>query len=206
MSEEKKDKVTQDQTQQDLKETPEQDQAAKHEEDAKKETKASNEEHKENKHKKHAEEMKRQMEALKKDNAELLKSLQMERADFDNFRKRNQTAVSEAVAAGKADAIIELLPVLDNFERAFQNAPEDSEDAFLKGMKMIYTQFNDTLKKMGVEEIPALNQPFDPNFHNAVMKAEPEEGEEEGIIKEVFTKGYTLKGKVIRYSMVKVIG
>lgn len=204
MSEEKKDNVTQDQPEQVLKEPLENAQTNSGEEV--KQEAQTKEETKENKHKKHAEEMKRQLETLKKDNEELLKSLQMERADFDNFRKRNATAVSEAIAAGKADAIIELLPVLDNFERAFQNAPEDSEDAFLKGVKMIYTQFVDTLKKMGVEEIPALNQPFDPNLHNAVMKTEPEEGEEEGIIKEVFTKGYTLKGKVIRYSMVKVIG
>ncbi|MEZ4357893.1 MAG: nucleotide exchange factor GrpE [Eubacteriales bacterium] len=132
-----------------------------------------------------------------------LRNLQMERADFDNFRKRNKMAVSEAMSAAKADIIFEILPVVDNFERAL-SADLNREDAFVKGMELVLTQLYDILKKAGLKETPALGEKFDPHFHEAVMAAPCEEGIEPHTITEVFSKGYMLGDKVVRYSKVKV--
>ena len=90
---------------------------------------------------------------------------------------------------------------MDNFEKAI--TAKTSDESYKSGMEMIYTQLNDTLKKLGLEEIEALNITFDPNFHEAVMHIEDENyGEKEGI--EVLRKGYKIGDKVIRHSMVKV--
>ncbi|MGI6705265.1 MAG: nucleotide exchange factor GrpE [Clostridia bacterium] len=126
-------------------------------------------------------------------------------ADFDNYRKRNNKAVAEAFEEGMAEAVLKILPVLDNLERALEATQKNStDDAFVEGLDKIIKQFLDILHKMGLEEIPALGEDFDPEIHNAVMQAEVEEGQKEGMIVEVFQKGYKMKDKVLRYSMVKV--
>ena len=94
----------------------------------------------------------------------------------------------------------ELLAVIDNFERALE---QDAGEGFKEGMEMIFKQLGDVLKTSGLEEIPALGEDFDPNVHNAVMAEETEEYES-GKVSGVMQKGYTLNGKVIRPSMVKV--
>ena len=97
--------------------------------------------------------------------------------------------------------VTELLNVLDNFERALEHEGEDK--SFHEGMQMIFKQLFDVLEKSGLKEIPALGEEFDPNFHNAVMNEDTEEYES-GKVSGVMQKGYTLNGKVIRPSMVKV--
>lgn len=144
---------------------------------------------------------------LEETNADYLKALQRERADFENYRKRNQSAVADAMQAGMADTITAILPVLDNFERALHAVPpEEQERPIVKGIQMVYKQILDILAGMGLLEIPAEGESFDPNLHHAVMQESAGEGEEEGDVKEVFNKGYMLNGRVLRYSVVKVIG
>ena len=94
-----------------------------------------------------------------------------------------------------------ILPVVDNFERGLAQAPE--EDAFAEGIRMIYKQLMTTLEELGVKQIEAVGQEFDPDFHNAVMHVEDEEAGE-NIVVEEFQKGYTYKDFVVRHSMVKV--
>lgn len=122
-------------------------------------------------------------------------------AEYDNFRKRTAKERLELISTAKADAITELLPVIDNFERA---AAADSADATYKaGIEMILKQFGEVLKNLGVEEIDPLGETFDPNIANAVNQIEDENlGENE--VAQVFQKGYRIKDKVLRYAMVVV--
>ena len=123
------------------------------------------------------------------------------RADFDNFRKRS-TKEKEAVYTDvKIETILALLPVYDNLERALKHSCSD--EAFRKGVEMTMTQFEEILKKLGVEETEALGQPFDPNLHNGVMHEENEEFGE-NTVSEVLQKGFKLKDRIIRFAMVKV--
>ena len=125
-------------------------------------------------------------------------------AEFDNFRKRTDKEKSERYDMGARDIIEKILPVLDNFERGFSTVEEgDKEDAFVTGMDLVYKQFLKVLEDVGVQPIEALGKEFDPELHNAVMHVDdPDAGE--NIIVEEFQKGYTYKGHIVRYSMVKV--
>ena len=97
-----------------------------------------------------------------------------------------------------------ILPTIDNFERALKSIPEDKEcEAFAEGMDMIYRQFLKNLEEVGVKEIDALGEKFNPDFHNAVMHVEDEEADENTVV-EVFQKGYMYKESVLRFCMVKV--
>lgn len=122
-------------------------------------------------------------------------------AEFDNFKKRIQKEKESMYSTIVADFVSELLPVMDNFEKAV--AADTQDESYKSGMEMIYSQINDLLKKVGVEEIEALGKEFDPNFHEAVMHIEDEKYNEKEIT-EVFRKGYKLGDKVIRHTMVKV--
>ncbi|HHY76893.1 MAG TPA: nucleotide exchange factor GrpE [Clostridiales bacterium] len=125
-------------------------------------------------------------------------------ADFDNYRKRVTREKEEIYTTALGDLIKQLLPIIDNFERALDSFKSANLDPkYYDGLEMIYKEFIGILNKNGLEEIEALNCNFDPNLHHAVMKVEAE-GDEENIIKEVFQKGYMLNNKVIRPSMVKV--
>ena len=121
-------------------------------------------------------------------------------ADFQNYKKRVE---KEKKDYANEKLVTELLDVLDNFERALDQ--EGQGDSFKEGMEMIFKQLGDVLKKSGLAEIPALGEEFDPNFHNAVMSEETDDYES-GKVSGVMQKGYTLNGKVIRPSMVKVAG
>lgn len=123
-------------------------------------------------------------------------------ADFTNYKKRVEREKENLYSYASEDLLCELLPILDNFERALENV-EDTEDGFYKGMKMIYDQFNKVLKDIGLEEIIALNEKFDPNYHHAALQEECDDVDE-GVVLDVFQKGYIFKDKVIRPSMVKV--
>lgn len=121
-------------------------------------------------------------------------------ADFINYKNRVEREKENIYSYALEDIMSQLLPVLDNFERALNNMEE--ANSYYEGVKMIYDQMVDVLSKNGLKEIDCLNKPFDPNFHHAVMSEESDK--KEGTILEVLQKGYMLKDKVIRPSMVKV--
>ena len=122
-------------------------------------------------------------------------------AEYDNFRKRSQKEREGLYADIKADTLLKFLPVYDNLERALSTPTSD--EAYRKGVEMTMVQFNQTLEKLGITEIPALGEKFDPNVHNAVMHVEDESLGENEVV-EVFQKGFKLNDKVIRFAMVKV--
>ncbi|WRP05329.1 nucleotide exchange factor GrpE [Rossellomorea aquimaris] len=126
------------------------------------------------------------------------------RADFDNFRRRVNVE-SEAKEKYRAQGLItELLPALDNFERALNiDADNDQTKTLLQGMEMVHRSIVEALKKEGVEPIEAVGQEFDPHLHQAVMQTE-DENFDSNVVVEEFQKGYKLKDRVIRPSMVKV--
>ena len=159
--------------------------------DSKKEKKAKKESKKESEIKEAAEKL---------INAEKEKYLRL-CAEYDNYRKRSQKERESLYADIKADTLLKFLPVYDNLERAL--AQPTTDEAYRKGVEMIMTQFNTTLEKLGITEIEAMGQTFDPNIHNAVMHIEDESFGENEVV-EVFQKGFRLNDKVIRFAMVKV--
>lgn len=122
-------------------------------------------------------------------------------AEYDNFRKRSLKERLDASADATAKAALEVISVIDNFERAM--AAECSDEGYKKGVEMIYGQFTEVIKKLGVEEIEALGKEFDPNLHNAVSQVE-DENFGENTVSQVYQKGYKLGDKVIRCAMVVV--
>lgn len=122
-------------------------------------------------------------------------------ADFQNYKRRMEQERSRIYLDAKEDMLLPMLTVLDNFERALGN--ECRDEAYAEGMKMIFDQLADTLKKTGLEEIEAEGEDFDPSFHHAVLTEDNAEFES-GKVTEVMQKGYKLNQKVIRPAMVKV--
>ena len=122
-------------------------------------------------------------------------------AEYDNFRKRSVNDRLNAVADAQAKVITEILSVIDNFERAMD--AECSDENYKKGIEMIFRQYTGILDKLGVTEIKALGEPFDPNIHHAVNQVE-DENFGENTVCQVFQKGYKLGDKVIRCAMVVV--
>lgn len=122
-------------------------------------------------------------------------------ADFQNYKRRTEKEKSDIYAYANEKLITGLLEVIDNFERAVLS--ETADEKYAEGMEMIFKQLKRVLEGSGLEEIKALGEGFDPNFHNAVM-TEENDNFESGSVTEVLQKGYTLNGKVIRPSMVKV--
>ncbi len=133
---------------------------------------------------------------------ELNSKLMRLQADFVNFRKRSEKEKESSIAYGIECIVLDLLPIIDNFQRAL-SSEIDVEDNFYKGISMIEKQLLDLLKKNSVEEIECLGQAFDPNMHHAVFVEESKEYDS-GMVIEILQKGYKLKDKVIRPSMVKV--
>lgn len=138
---------------------------------------------------------------LQKQNAELSDKLLRQMAEFDNYRKRTTREKEEIGAVAKSKALTEMLPVLDNFERAMQTACADEE--FKKGMELIFKSLSDALKKQGVEEIPAQGEAFNPDFHYAVTTVE-DENLGSNTVAAVLQKGYRMGEKVLRHAMVSV--
>ncbi|CAK7024657.1 nucleotide exchange factor GrpE [uncultured Phascolarctobacterium sp.] len=126
-------------------------------------------------------------------------------ADFDNFRRRNTSEREQLATFVTADVVGKFLKVLDNFERA-EAAVQKADDAagIASGLEMIRRQFEQTFKELGVEEIKAAGAKFDPEFHEAVMRGQNPDLEDDAV-EMVFEKGYKLRDKVIRHSKVKVI-
>ena len=122
-------------------------------------------------------------------------------AEYDNYRKRTAKEKEALWADAKADTAAAFLPVYDNLERAIKQ--ETADEAYKKGVEMTMNQLREIFAKLGVTEIPALGQPFDPNLHNAVMHIDDDSfGENE--VAEVFQAGFQCGEKVIRFAMVKV--
>ena len=125
-------------------------------------------------------------------------------ADFENFRRRTAKEKEELAAVITQNLLTDLLPLLDNFERAMAVEQSDVE-AFQKGVEMIFTQLREVMEKHGLENIEAEGALFDPNVHQAVMRVENPDVED-GTITQVLQKGYQAKGRVIRPAMVQVAG
>ena len=123
-------------------------------------------------------------------------------AEYDNFRKRSQKEKEMAYGDTKASTIAEFLPVYDNFERAM-SADATDIDSFKKGIEMIFNQYGETFKKLGVEPFGEKGDEFDPNIHNAVMH-DKDENLPENSISDVFSTGYKIGDRVIRPAIVKV--
>lgn len=123
-------------------------------------------------------------------------------AEYDNYKKRTIKEKEALYTSSVCDIVKELLPVMDNLERAM-NSFEDKESEHYKGFEMVLRQTSDIFTKIGVEEIKAEGETFNPDLHNAVMHID-DDNFGENVVAEQFQKGYTYKDKVIRYSMVKV--
>ena len=142
-------------------------------------------------------------EALKMQLAEGAERMKRLQADFENFRRRTRQEKEELSNMVVQDFIKEVLPMLDNFDRAMAAEATDAAK-FQQGVEMIYNQLTEILKNKGMELIDTKDAKFDPNFHQAVMRVENPDLEDEAIAMEL-QKGYMVKGKVIRPSMVQVV-
>ena len=135
--------------------------------------------------------------------AELTDALQRERADAMNVRRRSEEDRAKMGSFYKANVVQQLLPVIDNFERALKHVPKELEgNAYIAGIQGVVKQFEDTLQKLGLERIKTVGEKFDPNLHEAVSMEEGE-GKEE-IVSEELQSGYVLGEEVIRHAMVRV--
>ena len=142
-----------------------------------------------------------ELEALKDQAARQEEKYLRLAAEYDNFRKRTAKEKEAIWNDAKADAALAFLPVYDNLERALKQ--ETADEAYKKGVEMTMNQLKTVLEKLGVEEIPAQGESFDPNVHNAVMHMEDEALGENTVV-EVFQAGFKMGEKVIRHAMVKV--
>ncbi|GMQ56741.1 nucleotide exchange factor GrpE [Vallitalea sediminicola] len=136
---------------------------------------------------------------------EYVDKLQRTMAEFDNFRKRTIKEKSMMYENGAKETLDKLLPIVDNFERALDSISEEQKELpFTQGVEMIFKQLISALNELGVEEIKAEGNEFDPNFHHAVTHAD-DENLGENVVAEVFQKGYMYNDSVLRHSMVKVV-
>lgn len=157
-------------------------------------------------------ELKQQLDECRKLKEEYLEGWKRERAGFLNYKKEEMERIGELIKYANEELILKILPILDNFDVAEKKIPETlKQDENFKGILQIKTQILDFLKSQGVEEIKAIGEKFNPNFHEAVGEAEPSfakasegEGKEHGIVIEEVKKGYTLYGKLIRPAKVKI--
>jgi len=126
---------------------------------------------------------------------------QRSQADFDNYKKRSEQGIGEVIEFAISALISNLLPIMDDLERAFASVPAELDESnWTEGIKLIYNKFKATLEAQGLTEIKAKGEPFDPRLHEAVMQQEGEEG----MVIEETQKGYKFKGKIIRPSLVIV--
>ena len=137
--------------------------------------------------------------------SELEDRLIRQNADMVNYRKRKEDEVNKMLKFSNEDLVKDILPILDNFERAIsmEEGLDEKELKFLDGFKMVYSHLQNAMEKFDVKMIDGSNKPFDPIYHNAIM-LEKREGVEPGMVLDVLQKGYLLKDKVIRAAMVRV--
>ena len=137
--------------------------------------------------------------------AELMDRILRLQADFDNYRRRTRQEQSELSAFVTQNLIKELLPIIDNFERALSSRPTDDPSGFGAGVEMIFRQLYGVLEKQGITTVDAVGSLFDPNRHEAILK-DTESDQPEGTVVAELQKGYAVGGKVIRPALVKVAG
>ena len=150
--------------------------------------------------------LEKEIEELKKKNEELINKVLYSQAEFANYKKRKELETSNMLKYSNSEIVLELLPIVDNFERAIKlddSNLDDSLSKFLDGFKMIYSHLVELLKKVEVTEIDCLNKEFDPNIAQALMTVKAE-GVKPGVVVEILQKGYMLKDKMIRPALVKV--
>lgn len=134
---------------------------------------------------------------------ELTEALQRERADATNLRRRHEEQLGSLQSLAKASVVRDLLPVIDNFERALKHVPQELEaNDYIKGIQGIVKQFEQTLEKLGVQRIKTVGEPFNPHLHEAISMEEGD-GEQE-IISEELQPGYVMGDEVLRPAMVRV--
>ncbi len=150
--------------------------------------------------------LKTKIDKLENELKEKENNILKEKAETINYRKRKDEEIAKTLKYCNQDLIEQILPILDNFERAVKLDDNDLNDElskFLKGFKMVWCNLEQVLKTFGVKPIDGSSKPFDPNYHEALL-TEKIEGVEPGIVIEVLQKGYLLKDKVIRHAKVKV--
>ncbi|HJT89361.1 MAG TPA: nucleotide exchange factor GrpE [Bryobacteraceae bacterium] len=145
--------------------------------------------------------LKAERDQLAKEKTEVYDRLLRARAEFDNARRRTERERSDFLQFASMDLVRELLPVLDDFERALKTPTGDSE--YAKGVELIYQRFFETLKKMGLEPLETEGKQFDPNVHQAVERVPSADAPDQAILGE-FQRGYNFKGKLLRPAMVRV--
>jgi molecular chaperone GrpE len=133
--------------------------------------------------------------------ADLADRLLRARAEFDNARRRTERERSDFLQFAAMDLVKDVLPVLDDFERALKI--ETTDQKYARGVELIYQRLYETLKKMGLEPIEVVGKPFDPNVHQAVERVETDEADDHTVLGE-FQRGYNFKGKLLRPAMVRV--
>ncbi|QNU68547.1 nucleotide exchange factor GrpE [Ruminiclostridium herbifermentans] len=149
------------------------------------------------------EELKAKLEEKNLQCEEYKNAVQRIAAEFDNYKKRTLKEKEALSLDAAIDTVNTILPVVDNLERALKAAEEMENNPLKEGVEMVMRQMMECLEKLGVKPIEAIDNPFNPELHNAVMHVEDEEKGVNVVIEE-FQKGYTMKGKVVRHSMVKV--
>jgi len=151
-----------------------------------------------------AEKLQTNLERLQKLNEEYLGGWKRAKADYINFKREAEKEKMQIVQFANAALLLELMPIVDNIKTALKHVPEENKKfEWVKGFEHILKQFLGVMKNMGVEQIPATGEKFDPEKHEAVSKGK-KEGVEQGIVLEEIATGYTLQGKVIKHSKVKV--
>ncbi len=138
---------------------------------------------------------------LAAEKADLQDRLLRARAEFENFRRRADRERSEYLQFAAGDLVLQILPAMDDFERALKTETADRD--YAKGVELIYQRLLEILKKLGLEPMETVGKTFDPTQHQAVQRAETEEAEDQAILEE-FQKGYNFRGKLLRPAMVKV--
>ena len=146
----------------------------------------------------------KQLEEANQKTAEYLAMAQRVQADFENYRKRNESVRADAYAEGRKDVAAVMLPVLDNLERAVEAAAGAEDEALKNGVELVLRQMTDVYQKLDVTPIDRKGEKFDPNLENAVLQGTEDEGEP-GTVCQVLQKGYRMGDKVLRHAMVKVV-
>lgn len=148
--------------------------------------------------------LKKELEEANAKTAEYLAMAQRVQADFENYRKRNESVRADAFADGRREVAAAMLPVLDNLERAVDAASDSADEALKSGMELVLKQMTDIYQKLDVSPIDRKGERFDPNLENAVLQGTSEEGEP-GTVCQVLQKGYRMGDRVLRHAMVKVV-
>ena len=146
----------------------------------------------------------KELEAAEAKAAEYLAMAQRIQADFENYRRRNESIRADSFSEGKREVAAAMLPVLDNLERAADAAAASADEALKNGVELVLKQMNDVYQKLNVTPIDRAGEKFDPNLENAILQGTPEEGEP-GTVCQVLQKGYRMGEKILRHAMVKVV-